>query len=628
MDRRRFPHPSIFLPWLVAAFSLLWLKRDLLLGNPASGPAARTLAADMASFRMDVLLLFGVIPLILYLLFYFLPRPLRLPLMTTACVLLEIVVYAEGRSFVLLGQFASPSMLFSAISWVENGSGAQDYLPLTGVVKLSIALCAVFLSAFAAHRMARGNYPQHSRLRQSILVGYLAVTILASIVCWISPMPGTPLTTSIATILVKTCLDLDTIDQPIAGLQSASLEELIARYRQLAQAPVSNRNPKYWGKAKNANVIFFVMETGPARYLDLAGDLNEYPNFARFRDHSVVGERHHSTFPVTNRAYISLFSSLYPVGKKSFHSFPQQKLPGVISILQNAGYETGAYGPLWTGESDQNMLSSIGFDTLGVPPGGINDGNEPWQQKVDVDRASLQMLESDIERWNGGGKRFAVAFLPQIGHGPWPDMSGGSSPQSVAERGRALMRLQDAWLGELLQALEKDRLLSNTIIVLTADHGIRDTVEDPSFTPGMIDEYSYHVPFMVYSQTAIPNRVDIPWLTSHIDISPTVLDLLGVENGRMMEEGVPIWQDGIRDRTTFFLASHYLGCDGYYRNQKFYMVKYLSNTAYESPKLQFDAQPIPGPEANQVSQLTTDLDAVQSAMFLKFSVDAEGSPYK
>jgi membrane-anchored protein YejM (alkaline phosphatase superfamily) len=323
---------------------------------------------------------------------------------------------------------------------------------------------------------------------------------------------------------------------------------------------------------------------------------------------------------MTNRAYISLFTSLYPFANKSFHSAPNNKLPGVISSLRNAGYETKMYGALWTGESDQNMLSSIGFDTLGVPPGGIND-NGQWPKKVEVDRAALQMLESDIARWNGGGKRFAVAFLPQIGHGPWPDMSSTGVPHSVAERGRALMKLEDAWLGELLQSLEKDHLLSNTIIVLTADHGIRDTVEDPSFTRGMIDDYSFHVPLMVYSQSAIPNRVDIPWLTSHIDIPPTVLDLLAVTDGRQLEEGAPIWQKDIRDRTTFFLASYFLRSDGYYRNGEYYMVRYVSDSAYKSPDLHFAGPPISDPEASEVESLTTELNAVQSAMFLKLTLD-------
>jgi hypothetical protein len=169
-------------------------------------------------------------------------------------------------------------------------------------------------------------------------------------------------------------------------------------------------------------------------------------------------------------------------------------------------------------------------------------------------------------------------------------------------------------------------LLSNTVIVFTADHGIRDNVEDPAFRTGMIDSYSYQVPMMVYSTSAVHNRVDIPWLTSHIDIAPTVLDLMGIQSGRSLEEGAPIWQQSLRDRTTFFLASHYLGCDGYHKGQNYYMIKYLTNTAFESPVLHFSQQPIPGPQAEEVNRTTTKLNAIQSAMFLKFSLDTRFTP--
>ena len=141
----------------------------------------------------------------------------------------------------------------------------------------------------------------------------------------------------------------------------------------------------------------------------------------------------------------------------------------------------------------------------------------------------------------------------------------------------------------------------------------------------MIDEYSFHVPLLIYSQAAAPKRVDIPWITSHIDIAPTLLDLVGIDSGRAMEEGAPIWQPDLRGRTTFFLASHYLGSDGYYRDQKYYMVKHLSNTAYESSQLHF-AHRITSPEADEVTETTSELNALQSAIFFKYAFDKVKPP--
>lgn len=630
MNWRRLPHPATFLPWLVTAISLLWLKRDLLIAFPLvpmrGGAANSGFLADLACFRMDIPLLFGVVPLVLALIFYCMPRSWQIPLLTIACALVEVVVYAEGRSLLMVGQFVSLSLFLSAISWGTSGSETVKYIPLRGLVKLIAAIGLVLVFAFLAYRLSRGNSAQNAKLHKRVITGYLALTILVSIICWAIPALVAPQTASIASILVKSFSGVDADTNRIKGLSSASMEELIAKYRQLTQAPVTGKDPLYWGKAKDENVIFFILETAPARDLDVAGDLSDCPNLARLREHSLVGAMHHSTYSYTNRAYISIFTSLYPAARKNFQSFPDRPLPGVISSLRSAGYQTGIYGHLWTGETDANMFKSIGFDTIGVPPGGLDSGDVPWREKIVIDRGALQMLETDIQKMNSSGKRFAFAFVPNVGHGPWPDMSNDGDREGVAERGRALMRLQDAWLGELLQVLEKNKMLSNTMIVVTGDHGIRDKTEDPTFVPGMIDEYSFHVPLLVYSQGAIPKRVDIPWTTSHIDITPTVLDLVGIDSGRSMEEGAPIWQENLRGRTTFFLSSHYLGSDGYYRSQKYYMVKYLSSASYESPELHFGKQRLTGAGADEVKGMTTELNAIQSAIFVKFAFDKTISP--
>ena len=629
MIRKRLPHPAVFLPWFIAALSLLWLKRDLLIEFPIhnailTSPAfTATYLNSLACYRMDILILFAVIPLLIACVLCLLPRVTHLPLITVACAAIEILVYAEGRSLMLVGQFSSLSLFMSAISWGGGkGTGAHDYIPVSGVIKLVVSVLVAIAIAFAASRIVRSNIPRDLRLRKRIVGAYLAIVVLFAGACWTIPVPPTALTTGISTVLFQSFFGLDSVEDSTKGLQALSVKDLVGKYRQLAQAPSSEKNPEYFAHGKNQNVIFLVWETGPARYLDMSGNLSEFPNLGRLRDHSIVAPAHYSTYPYTNRAHLSIFTSLYPYAKKNFQAFPHQTLPGVISSLDAEGYQTGVYGHLWTGESDENMYRSIGFQKIAVPPGGLDSGNVPWRQKIEIDKGALSMLKSDIAQWGSAKRRFAVAFLPNVGHGPWPDMSDDNDKQTIAERGRALMRLQDQWLGELLQVLEEKQILSNTIIVVTSDHGVRDKVDDPDFNIGKIDEYSYHVPLMIYC-SALSKRVDVPWTTSHVDIAPTVLDLLGVEKGRNSEEGAPMWQESLRNRTTFFLASHYAGADGYYKNNEFYMVKYLSREAYQSPEMHFTGAPLSSEKADQVKEITNQLNAIQAALFYRFAFDIQ-----
>lgn len=124
--------------------------------------------------------------------------------------------------------------------------------------------------------------------------------------------------------------------------------------------------------------------------------------------------------------------------------------------------------------------------------------------------------------------------------------------------------------------------------MVTGDHGIRTRLEDPDFSGGVINEYSFHVPLLVFAPSALSSRRDIPWITSHIGLSPTILDLLGVAWGRDWEQGSPIGDHRLSSRTTFFWANHYLGADGFCASGRYAMWNHVSDAVYASDHPHFD----------------------------------------
>ena len=167
-----------------------------------------------------------------------------------------------------------------------------------------------------------------------------------------------------------------------------------------------------------------------------------------------------------------------------------------------------------------------------------------------------------MHAWGQRGERFAGIFLPQIGHAPWADFTDGKG--DLIARGRKLIAMQDAWLGEILDQLAADGRLEKTLIVVVGDHGTRNTMENPDLLPGIVDVHSFHVPLLIYAPTAIEARTEVRYITSHIDIAPSLLDLLGVRIGRDSEQGAPIWDERIKERNTYFLSNHLFGSDGYH----------------------------------------------------------------
>lgn len=220
-------------------------------------------------------------------------------------------------------------------------------------------------------------------------------------------------------------------------------------------------------------------------------------------------------------------------------------------------------------------------DPANLPPEAADPARAPWERRRARDEAALALLEADIERWAAEDRRYAALFLPQVGHGPWPGFPGDAE-RDVERRGRGLFAIQDAWIERLVALLRRLGRLDRTLIVFTADHGLRTREEDASFTGATIDACSFHVPFLLYAPGMVERTKELGWVTSHVDVVPTLLDLLGVEDGpgRSLEQGSPVWDPRLARRRTFFFANHFLGADGYHSGGDFYMWSHVTDGVY------------------------------------------------
>src|SRR5207249_10731121 len=172
-------------------------------------------------------------------------------------------------------------------------------------------------------------------------------------------------------------------------------------------------------------------------------------------------------------------------------------------------------------------------------------------------------------------------------HEPWVDVSKGGNEHDMAKRRYNLMRVEDDHLGELITTIEESGRLDRSLIVVTCGHGLRSSESDSSFRTGQSDDLSFHVPFLLYAPGILKEQTNLPWMTSHIDIGPSILDLLGISEGRDFEAGTAIWNEGLKDRSTFFFASQYFGVDAYHSGESFSMWNPMLNVTYSSRTLHF-----------------------------------------
>jgi membrane-anchored protein YejM (alkaline phosphatase superfamily) len=604
------------LPWVIPATLSLRIKYVMLslvlhggfavvarsLGRPEG--LGLSLWEKFSFFRADLLVAFLVAPLGLVVLSRYLPSRWRTPFVVLVSAVISIILYCQLRAFDEVGQFLSSDMIWSAVAWgLHDPSVISKYWNLRGfLVLLGMVMAMAVGWRWGAKRGKRSplGTPRHWYICIGVVGSCLAVP---TIVAWAPRVPSTPFHQSILVWGLRSLANQTFVDT--REFRDLSVDDLENQYRKIASAPVPVRDARYWGKAKGCNVLFLVLETTPARVLPADGDLSEFPNLRRLRETSFVGGAHYSTYPETHQAIFSIFSSWYPstLAKNFFGEHPDLVVPSMIRKLSELGYDTAVYSPYdFRGELDREMYRSLGFRRQVYPEIDRRAfdakvrasykhirwgwGESSIETRTELDIATLGLLKRDLERDLGVGRRFAYLFAPQVSHGPWPDLKGNG--EEVVKRGRDFLEFPDQWLGEIMQLLRRYNQLEQTVIVVVGDHGVRAREEDPSFAGNLFGDYSFHVPLLIYVPKAVDHMEKIPWITSHIDIAPTVLSLLGVEQGRNFELGTPVWDPDLAKRITYFFAHSYFGTDGYYSNRTFFMWSHVTDTVSENDSMNFD----------------------------------------
>jgi arylsulfatase A-like enzyme len=581
--------------WLPTAVSALWTKYLML-------PRQRDRIGFwefLSYFRQDILVSCIVLPFVL-------PWILRRALRTRttiissaiASALAAVVLFVQLKSYRNVGQLFSLRSLVAAIRWGWHDTRSADsFLPAAGLVKLGLTFALIAggaaLAVLARRRMDR-SLLVHTRAGQ-FTMGALLVVVVAP---WVPSVSAGFFHRSALVSCVSSLFTAGDAYGTTAG-KPPTREALLERYRALSRTPVgagtsgvTSFGGTYGGTSPNSNVLLFVFETGPAFCLPTEGDLPDFPNLTRLMKHAFVGRHHYAAAPYTSRSLFALFSGMYPwnLVDDELQRYPKLALPGFARVLADRGYETATYNPHlpWT-DPDEEMFRAVGFRRNYFADSTSHEKQEHSADRaMALDRQALEQLERDIEGWTRARHPWVVAYLPQIGHGPWHDVSPDHHLKDLPARGRALMALQDKWLGELLDLLEREKVLEDTLIVVTADHGVRNAKEAPGFQVGMAEAISFQVPFVLAAprSLAAPRVIEGP--TSHIDVGPTLLSLLGLPLADDAgAQGWPLWDGRLRDRRTFFVGQFYFGADAFFEGGRYLMRSSLSEKVFASPRFKF-----------------------------------------
>jgi len=274
------------------------------------------------------------------------------------------------------------------------------------------------------------------------------------------------------------------------------------------------------------------------------------PFLNRLQSNSVHVSHFYGNSIQTAKGHFSiLFSTIPSIVGKEANEFTDVRLQSLATVLQENGYKTTYFGAHRSKRFDNNynFFTTHGFQefvtskTFTKPEDAKFSNNWGPQDGVFFkrffeyfDAQPATNAQPQFVMLTTIYNHFPFNFLPeeqkQLYH-------GNTSFQQKYENS---VHLTDKGLETFFKELDKrPALKKKALVIIVGDHGFPLGEHGNFSLPAGYHEESFRVPFfMVWADTLKPQEIEGPF--SQMDIAPTVLDVLGIQNVQTNFQGTSI----------------------------------------------------------------------------------------
>lgn len=343
-------------------------------------------------------------------------------------------------------------------------------------------------------------------------------------------------------------------------------------------------------KHKYPNIILIVIDALRARNLGCyGGDRASSPNIDRIGDKGVLFENVYCCWNTTDQSLTAILSGRYPrthgivhhgdkIKHEDLNAFETLNVRLLSQILQGNGYETLAvdwmarwfkrgfdyygYNP------ERNFLRKLVYYIITLPYVHLKymaahlgllriyskkrrfTAASLWKGIKDIFRTFLftfKLARIQDARFVTGlaeklikksRKENFFLFLHY-----WDTHTPYNCPRNFLERKKGHMtseevllakyngavRYVDQQIGRLFDMLREERLLEDTLIIITSDHGESLTEHDIFFDHHGLYDVTTHVPLILYYPKGFSEPKRMKGLVQHIDLAPTLYEFLNIK---------------------------------------------------------------------------------------------------
>lgn len=251
------------------------------------------------------------------------------------------------------------------------------------------------------------------------------------------------------------------------------------------------------------------------------------PNFNKLSQEGIFFSNFYANGTLTYRALIAGLFGIPPANTATGLSpYVGLSLEGLPKELKKAGYNRAFFHNGSLAYDQQSEFLKDYFDEI-IDRSDLETKTLGWGAPDEV------LMQYTVDWLEKQKSQTFITLFTITNHHPWilPESysppSFGSSPNSPRERFLKTTHYTDHALGLFVKQLRAKNLSQNTLLIITADHGQpMGEHEENFYNSRFLYEENIRIPLLILADGRIEHPKKIEDLGSHINLYPTLLDLL------------------------------------------------------------------------------------------------------
>ncbi|KHD10977.1 hypothetical protein PN36_24310 [Candidatus Thiomargarita nelsonii] len=454
--------------------------------------------------------------------------------LSLAFVSLSIFYLFSGYIFFEWGAFIEPQH----IEAIEHIGVTDEFWDLFFRWQTGVFLIVLISLTFLAYKIA--IYLNKYKLR--ILAIFLPISLIAL-------LPINHIYNFAPSVYSPLLMITASTDENTDGVPKELLEDINAsNFKMEIQAQIPLKYQHYKGIAKDMNVVIVVLESTRQQNINLYGyERQTMPFLSQLAENSIVFHNARVNQPRSCKTMESLTLGVYPEPRLRAITWRHEKVNGKNNLLKtilDQGYTFNFTTMLrdYGGDSFYPFLKKITNNRI--------DHAMTQKKFIQAGKLTHQMddkiASNDLLEWTAKQQKFLAMLWTNCAHMPYNSPIKPYGEENTIDKYDNCLANLDLSIKILVNGLQKQGKLDNTLILILGDHGEALGEKLELGHGNFLYEHSLRIPFLIYNPKIFSQPVDLKQRFQVKDIPATLLYLLGLPN--TMEQSINIFAKTATDK--------------------------------------------------------------------------------